>query len=449
MPADTSHVHGTNEFQLKIQYVEIGKLVPYARHARTHKPKQIDQIASAIRQFGFTNPILIGDDGEIIAGHGRVLAAKQLGMREIPTVCLSHLSPEERQAYRIADNRLAERAGWDDGLLTLELASLAELDVDFELEITGFETAEIDLLLDTKEAEGDEADAIPEPVVGAEVTRPGDVWVLGKHRLLCGDATDARAYARLLGDDRADCVFTDPPYNVKIDGNVCGKGAVRHREFAMASGEMDKATFTDFLTQCLVQMAAFSRDGSIHFVCMDWRHLPELLAAGDVAYSELKNLIAWVKSNAGMGTFYRSQHELVLVYKHGTAPHTNTFGLGETGRHRSNVWQYAGVNSFGKNQKDLALHPTVKPVAMVKDAIRDVTKRREIVLDPFGGSGTTLIAAERTGRVARLMELDPVYCDVICRRFEELTGTPAVLEETEEQFQMVATARSTPEADDA
>jgi DNA modification methylase len=182
---------------------------------------------------------------------------------------------------------------------------------------------------------------------------------------------------------------------------------------------------------------------------MDWRHLPELLAAGDVAYSELKNLIAWVKSNAGMGTFYRSQHELVLVYKHGTAPHTNTFGLGETGRHRSNVWQYAGVNSFGKNQKDLALHPTVKPVAMVKDAIRDVTKRREIVLDPFGGSGTTLIAAERTGRVARLMELDPVYCDVICRRFEELTGTPAILEETDEQFQMVATARSTPEANDA
>jgi DNA modification methylase len=449
MPADTSQAHGTNEFQLKIQYVEIGKLVPYARHARTHKPKQIDQIASAIRQFGFTNPILIGDDGEIIAGHGRVLAAKQLGMREIPTVCLSHLSPEERQAYRIADNRLAERAGWDDSLLALELASLAELDVDFELEITGFDTAEIDLLLDTSTVEGDEADAVPEPVAGAAITRPGDVWVLGKHRLLCGDATDPEAYGRLLGNERADCVFTDPPYNVKIDGNVCGKGAVRHREFAMASGEMDKATFTDFLTQCLVQMATFSRDGSIHFVCMDWRHLPELLAAGDVAYSELKNLIAWVKSNAGMGTFYRSQHELVLVYKRGTAPHTNTFGLGETGRHRSNVWQYAGVNSFGKNQRDLALHPTVKPVAMVKDAIRDVTKRRELVLDPFGGSGTTLIAAEQTGRVARLMELDPVYCDVICRRFEDLTGTPAILQESGVEFHAVAAARSTPEADDA
>lgn len=449
MPADTSDIHGTNELQLKIQYVEIAKLVPYARHARTHKPKQIDQIASAIRQFGFTNPILIGDDGEIIAGHGRVLAAKQLGMRDIPTVCLSHLSPEERQAYRIADNRLAERAGWDEPLLAIELASIAELNPDFELEITGFDTAEIDLLLDTGPAEGDEADAVPESVVGPAVTRPGDVWVLGKHRLLCGDATDPATYARLLGNERADCVFTDPPYNVKIDGNVCGKGAIRHREFAMASGEMDKATFTDFLTKCLVHIATFSRDGSIHFVCMDWRHLPELLAAGDVAYSELKNLITWVKSNAGMGTFYRSQHELVLVYKHGTAPHTNTFGLGETGRHRSNVWQYAGVNSFGKNQKDLALHPTVKPVAMVKDAIRDVTKRREIVLDPFGGSGTTLIAAEQTGRIARVMELDPIYCDVICRRFEELTGTPAILEETGDQFQTVAAARSMPGADDA
>ncbi|KCZ53640.1 hypothetical protein HY29_16605 [Hyphomonas beringensis] len=449
MPADTSYGYGTNEFQLKIQYVEIGKLVPYVRHARTHKPKQIDQIASAIRQFGFTNPILIGDDGEIIAGHGRVLAAKQLGMREIPTVCLSHLSPEERQAYRIADNRLAERAGWDEGLLAIELASLAQLDVNFELEITGFDTAEIDLLLDTSAAERDEADAIPEPVAGPAITRSGNVWVLGKHRLLCGDATDPEAYGRLLGNERADCVFTDPPYNVKIDGNVCGKGAFRHREFAMASGEMDKATFTDFLTQCLVQMATYSRDGSIHFVCMDWRHLPELLAAGDVAYSELKNLIAWVKSNAGMGTFYRSQHELVLVYKHGTAPHTNTFGLGETGRHRSNVWQYAGVNSFGKNQKDLALHPTVKPVAMVKDAIRDVTKLKQIVLDPFGGSGTTLIAAHQTGRIARLIELDAVYCDVICRRFEDITGTQAILDETGDTFQTVAAARSMAGADDA
>ena len=332
MPADISQFAGTNELQLKVQYVEIGKLVPYARHARTHKPKQIEQVASSIRRFGFTNPVLIGDDGEIIAGHGRVLAAKQLGMRDVPTVCLSHLSPEERQAYRIADNRLAERAGWDEGLLALELASLAELDLDFELEITGFDTAEIDILLDGSTPEVDTADAVPESTDGPAVTQPDDIWRLGKHRLLCGDATDPDAYARLMENERANCVFTDPPYNVKIDGNVCGKGAIRHREFAMASGEMDKATFTDFLTRCLSNMAAFSQDGSIHFVCMDWRHLPELLAAGEAAYSEVKNFIIWVKSNAGMGTFYRSQHELILVYKHGSAPHTNTFGLGETGR---------------------------------------------------------------------------------------------------------------------
>jgi DNA modification methylase len=420
--------------ELKIEHRSVDSLKPYKNNARTHSDKQVAQIAASIRKFGFVNPVLIGEGGEVIAGHGRVLAAKQLGIVEVPTLLLAHLTEAERRAYRIADNKLAELAGWDESILRVEFASLAELDLDFELELTGFDTAEIDLILDGGETEPDEDDQSPAPQPGPAVTRPGDVWILGEHRLVCGDATDTGVLDQLMQGNKADCVFTDPPYNVKIDGNVCGSGAIKHREFAMASGEMDIATFTKFLRDALSVMASHSRDGAIHFVCMDWRHMSELQHAGEAVYSELKNLVVWAKTNAGMGTFYRSQHELVFVFKVGTAAHTNTFGLGGSGRYRTNVWSYPGVNSFGKGQGDLNLHPTVKPVAMVADAIKDVTKRRQIVLDAFGGSGTTLIAAERTGRIARLVELDPLYCDVICRRFEKLTGKAAVLEATGEAF---------------
>ena len=430
--------------RLKIVYRRIDELAPYKGNARTHSAKQITQIAASIRHFGFTNPVLIGGGGEIVAGHGRVAAARQLGIHEVPTIDLGHLSEAERRAYVIADNRLAELAGWDREILAIEFQALAELDLDFDLEITGFETAELDFLLDDRDGTGtDAADAIPETEPGPAVTQRGDVWQLGRHRLICGDAREASAYAALMGDEQARCVFTDPPYNVKIDGHVCGSGAIRHREFAMASGEMDEVAFTGFLEASLGAMAEVSADGAIHFVCMDWRHMGELQAAGRQVYAELKNLIVWKKSNGGMGSFYRSQHELVFVYKIGAAPHTNTFGLGATGRYRTNVWEYPGVNSFGRNQKDLALHPTVKPVALVMDAIKDVTRRGEIVLDGFGGSGTTLIAAERTGRVARLIEFDPHYCDVICRRFEAVGGKLARLVETGETFAEVAARRAT------
>ena len=430
--------------RLKITYRKIGELIPYTGNARTHSDKQIAQIAASIRKFGFTNPVLIDEDGSIVAGHGRVAAAKQLGIAEVPTIVLGHLTPTERRAYVIADNRLAELAGWDREILKIEFQALAELDLDFDLEITGFETAELDLLLDDSAGEdaADPADEMPEPVPGPAVTQPGDVWLLGKHRLICGDARDPATYAALMGAERARAVFTDPPYNVKIDGHVCGSGTVKHREFAMASGEMDAGTFTAFLEESLGAMAAVSLDGAIHFTCMDWRHMAELQAAGSKVYSELKNLVVWAKTNGGMGTFYRSRHELIYVWKVGTAPHTNTFGLGEHGRYRTNVWDYPGVNSFGGNQKDLALHPTVKPVALVADAIKDVTRRGEIVLDGFGGSGTTLIAAERTGRVSRLVELDPIYCDVICRRYAALTGVEPVLEATGETFEAAAETRA-------
>lgn len=423
------------ETRLKIVNRDPRKLIAYDGNARTHSDKQIAQIAASIKKFGFVNPVLLSADGTIIAGHGRVEAAKQLGLREVPTIELAHLSEAERRAYVIADNRLAELAGWDREVLAIELQSLAELDLDFDLEITGFETAELDLLLDGDVGKSkDPDDTLADPGSDTPVTQPGDIWLLGEHRLICGDARFPETYGALMRDDRARMVFTDPPYNVKISGHVCGSGAVKHREFAMASGELDQAGFTQFLAKALSSMADVSVEGAIHFVCMDWRHIGELQAAGNGIYSELKNLIVWKKTNAGMGNFYRSQHELIFAYKVGTARHINTFGLGDCGRYRTNVWTYPGVNSFGANQKDLEMHPTVKPVALVVDAIRDVTRRGDIVLDGFGGSGTTLMAAQRTGRAARLVELDPLYCDVICRRFEVKTGLIPRLEATGETF---------------
>jgi len=267
-------------------------------------------------------------------------------------------------------------------------------------------------------------------------SRPGDVWALGPHRLLCGNALDSASYQNLMAGELAEMVFSDPPYNVRIDGNVCGLGRVRHREFAMASGEMKEADFTAFLRTAFEQLAANSTNGAIHFVCMDWRHLAEMLGAGRSVYSELKNLVVWSKTNAGMGSFYRSKHELVFVWKVGAAAHVNNFELGQHGRHRTNVWDYAGVNTIRPGRlEELAMHPTVKPVALVADAIKDCSRRNGIILDPFVGSGTTLIAAHRTGRRARGIELDPIYVDVAVRRWQTYTGKPATLLATGKSFE--------------
>jgi len=421
------------------------ELRPYARNARTHSRKQVRQIANSIERFGFTNPVLVSDDGEIIAGHGRVEAAKLLGMATVPTLRLSHLTADERRAYVLADNKLALNAGWDHDILAIELQAL--IDLDFDVTLTGFSLAEVDFSLDEARERDPGSpcgveDIIP-PMTAEAVSRRGDVWVLGRHLLICGDARDPNDYHRLLGSERVDLVFTDPPYNVPIDGHVCGSGRIRHREFAMGVGEMSQDAFTGFLTDALKPMAAACKEGAIAFVCMDWRHMGELLNAGSHVFSELKNLCVWNKTNGGMGTFYRSKHELVFVYKVGTAPHTNTFGLGETGRYRTNVWDYAGISSMGTNRaEELAMHPTVKPTSMVADAIRDCSKRGAIVLDGFGGSGTTLIAAETCGRLARLIEFDPHYCDVIIRRFEALTGKRAVLQDNGALFDDVATQRN-------
>ena len=416
----------------------IAQLKPYARNARTHSKKQIKQIAASIERFGFTNPVLVSDDGEIIAGHGRVEAAKLLGWKSVPTLALSHLSATERRAYVLADNKLALNAGWDKGILAIELQALSDL--EFDVELTGFSLAEIDLVIDeASEADPDGHDGADDEVSfasGPAVSRQGDLWRLGRHRLLCGDARSAINFEALMDGGKADLVFTDPPYNVRIDGNVCGLGSVKHREFAFASGEMSKNQFTAFLADTLGNIGNVMRDGAIAFVCMDWRHMGELLAAGEAAFTELKNLVVWNKTNGGMGAFYRSKHELVFVFKQGTAEHTNSFGLGNTGRYRTNVWDYAGISSIGAGRSDeLAMHPTVKPVAMLADAIRDCSKRGETVLDAFGGSGSTLIAAEKTGRSARLIEYDPLYCDTIVRRWETYTGKRATLSVTGEAFE--------------
>ena len=425
----------------------VGSLKPYARNARTHSKKQLRQIAASIERFGFTNPVLITEESEIIAGHGRVEAAKLLGRTSVPTLVVSHLTDAERRAYILADNKLALNAGWDRDMLAIELQGL--VDLDFDAELTGFSLAEIDFTLDEARERSPKTRDAGEDVVPEQgldpVCETGDLWQLGEHRLLCGDARDPAAYATLLGGERADLVFTDPPYNVKIDGNVCGLGSVRHREFAFASGEMSERQFTEFLVATLGNVSAVMRDGAIAFVCMDWRHMGELLAAGRECFTELKNLVVWNKTNGGMGSFYRSKHELIFVFKQGEAPHTNSFGLGDGGRYRTNVWDYAGISSVGAaRDEELAMHPTVKPVALVADAIRDCSRRGEIVLDAFGGSGSTLIAAEKTGRRALLIEYDPLYCDTIVRRWQTYSGKRAVLADTKQAFESVEEARAIP-----
>jgi len=333
----------------RVALKSIDSLKPAERNARTHSAKQLKKIAKSIRTFGFVTPILIDREDRIVAGHGRVAAARRLGLTEVPTLCITHLGPEELRAYAIADNRLAEMAGWDNSILALEFSDLIAIGGDLDLSVTGFEHAEIDLTIQSQVMASDPADEVPPPPMPAEtVARLGDLWQLGDHRIVCGDVRDRAVVRRLMGPDRARLVFTDPPYNVKIDGHVSGLGKVRHAEFACASGEMSPEAFKDFLESALGALASASLDGSLHYVCMDWRHMAEIMAAGGRVYGELKSLCVWNKTNAGMGSFYRSKHELVFVYKLGRAAHTNNIELGRFGRYRSNVWEYAGVNTWRK-----------------------------------------------------------------------------------------------------
>jgi DNA modification methylase len=410
---------------LAVTYRPAAELKPHQQNSRAHTRSQIKKVAGSIETYGWTNPILIDDENNVIAGHARLEAASLLGMVNVPTICLSHMTPAQKRAYIIADNRMNEVAGsWDRKILALEHKAIRLIDPDFDITNTGFVLDDVEIMIDGL------TDCRQDAVVAPDLSRPaitrvGDLWALGNHKLLCGDALLSPTFEALLGDERAQMVITDAPYNVRVNGNVCGSG--KHREFVMGSSEMSREEFIHFLTAAYRNLIAFSGDGSIHFLFMDWRHLTEMVAATG-QYSEMKNLICWNKQSGGMGTFYRSKHELIWVMKNGKARHLNNFGLGDKGRHRTNVWDYPGLAGFTAGRaEELAMHPTVKPVEMIADAMKDCSKKGGIVLDCFGGSGTTLIAAEQTGRRARLIELDPVYADVTIRRWQADTGGKASL----------------------
>jgi len=406
---------------LEVKYRKLEELSPYANNARKHPRKQLRKLAANIENFGFLVPIIIDQRQMILAGHARVEAAKLAGLKEIPTVSVEHLTDVQKKAFILSDNRLSQDASWDMTKLKAELEFLN--DYDLEIDLTGFETSELDLIFN-EDIDNPEDEIETAPPGYQAVTAVGDIWEMGTHRLICGDSTRPEVYEALLEQERAHMVFTDPPYNVAIEGHVKRKAGTGAREFVMASGEMSEGEFTQFLKSFLASTSASLVDGAILYVCMDWRHMRELQVAAQ-GLLEFKQLCIWTKDNGGMGTFYRSQHELVFVFKHGQAPHTNNFELGQKGRYRTNVWAYPMVHSV--EDREGVSHPTVKPTALVADAIRDCSHRQNIILDPFGGSGTTLIAAEKVGRSARLIELDPIYCDMIVRRWEKFTGKKAIL----------------------
>ena len=425
-----SIVNAAHLVRLAVVYKLVADLRLAACNPRRHSKKQIEQIAESIRVFGFLVPILVDAHGNVIAGHGRLLAAKLLGLTEVPVICITDLTEAQIQAFRIADNRLNENSEWDERLLAEALKGLSELELNFDLKVTGFSIGEIDCRIQGLSSPlpgEDPADEIPVVEESVRVAKLDDLWLLGEHRLLCADARLPESFLRLMAGRQAAMVFSDPPFNLRIDGHVAGKG-IKHDEFPMASGEMTEEQYSAFLTCVLNLIAQNTRDGAIAFICIDWRHLAQIVQASRQAFSELKNVAVWAKDRAGMGTFYRSQHEFVCVVKKGTAAHTNNFELGQHGRYRSNLWNYPCPVAFGRSKDEgnlLALHPTVKPVALVADAIMDVSKRKEIVLDPFLGSGTTLIAAERTGRICYGLELDPQYVDLTIRRWQVFTGKSA------------------------
>jgi DNA modification methylase len=422
-----------------IEYVSPAAIIPNPRNAHTHSKKQIEQIARSIDAFGFTVPVIIDETSMLLAGHGRFEAAKLRGLEEIPAIRLRGLSEARKRALMLADNKIAENAGWDRERLAMELPELADLLIqeNLDISITGFEAVEIDTLVsDFEESTADPADDIQADWLSvAPVSQPKDVWQLDAHRLLCGDSRDPSNLDHLFGDEQAAMAFLDPPYNVRVR-SVVGRGRTKHREFAMASGEMVAEEYVEFLRETLGNAATHSRAGALHYICMDWRHQRELIDACGQTYGAQVNLVVWVKSNAGQGSFYRSQHELIGVFRVGEEPNLNNIELGRHGRSRSNVWRYAGANSFRAGRmEELRAHPTAKPVALVADAIKDCTRRRDIVLDTFGGSGTTLMAAERVGRRAYCLEIDPCYVDAIIRRWQAFTRRDAVHTQTGSTFE--------------
>ena len=406
---------------LEIKYVEIEKLKKYDKNAKIHTSKQISKLVSSMKKFGVVTPILVDRNFTIIAGHGRLEALKNLNYNKIPVIMLENLSESQVRAYRLADNRIAEEAKYNSDILKIELS---ELTIEDEIEIidTGFDVAEVDaIILDNygvKTEKTDKADEIKSLEIEHKV-KIGDIWQLGNHLLLCGNSTEIISYEELMNNEKADLIITDPPYNVPIKGHVC---KTKHNEFEMASGEMSEEEFTNFSENFMKNLVKFSKNGSLHYLFIDWRGLNIFLKVGSKIYSELKNICVWNKILAGMGSFYRSQHELVCVYKNGKQPHVNNIELGKNGRYRTNVWDCKGVNSANpKSLELLKLHPTVKPVGLLHEIILDSSSIGDIVLDIFGGSGSTLLACEKAKRKARIIEISPKYCDLIIHRYKEQT----------------------------
>jgi hypothetical protein len=365
------NAHKALRFPGRLELLPIGDLTPDPRNPRQHSRAQIRAIARSFEAFGVNTPILINMNNQIIAGHGRYEAAKLLRLTDVPVIRLEHLTETQARAYMLADNQLTDRSTWDDAMLAVHLKELSELALDFDIEALGFELPEIDFRIQSLDT-ADVSDAADEfnAAIGPAVSQTSDLWLVDDHRLYCGSALDALAYDAILGTAKAAAVFTDPPYNVKIDGHVCGSGAIKHREFAMASGEMTEDGFARFLMESLELASSHAARGALIYACMDWRHIGEMLAAGRATGCDLLNLCVWVKSNGGMGSLYRSRHELVFVFRNGKEAHLNNVQLGRFGRNRTNVWNYAGANSFARKGQEnaLDLHPTAKPIALVADA---------------------------------------------------------------------------------
>jgi DNA modification methylase len=424
----------------KIEFWPIDQIRGRLRNPRRHSARKLAALRRAMTTFRIFVPIVVDQAGNLLAGDARLDCAVGLGLTQVPVMVVSHLTDVEKRLFALADNRIPELSTWDLPLLKLEIQELSLPDLDLDLSITGFDTAETDRILSSSSsvAEGPD-DAVPELDVHA-TSRLGDLFLLGRHKVYCGSALDEDSYHALLGRERVQMVVTDPPYNVTIVGHVRNSNTV-HREFVEASGEMSEAQFTGFLARFLEQVRRVAEDGAIVYIFIDHGHSLELQAAAYPVFGKQKNLCVWVKGNAGMGSFYRSQHESVYVFKNGNAAHINNFNLGEKGRYRTNVWNYPGANTGPDRREALESHPTVKPCSMFVDAMLDCSHRGGIVLDCFGGSGVTVIAAERTGRTARVIELDPLYVDLIVRRWQISTGGVALHAESSATFDELTSDR--------
>ena len=424
--------------RLDLVYLPLGEVHPSLRKLRKLDPAHVREVAASISALGFCDPLLIGRGNELLSGEIRYTAARQMGLERVPCIRIDHLNAEEQRVLRLAVNRLSEKGQWDLDALKVEFEEL--IVADAPIEVSGFAFDEIDQILLGDGAEGLEDGPLePEPAA-TPISRLGDIFQLGLYRIVCADATDPQSFLRVMGEGEVGrLVLTDEPYNVAITGNVT-KG--RHREFAMAPGEMSAAEYLAFNEAWMRAVLPHLCDGGLLGTFIDWRGYPTANAAATKLGLAPLNLIVWAKTNAGMGSLYRSQHELMPLFKKGSAPHVNNVELGKGGRWRSNVWTYPGASSLGSDaRRGLKDHPTVKPTAMLEDALLDISNRGDLVIDPFLRSGSTLIAAEKTGRVGRGVELDPLYIDVIIRRYEQTTGGSARLADTGETFQALAARR--------